>query len=187
MCKRITDLVIAMFSVIISVLPFLLIVIAVKLTSTGPAIYWSMRVGRSGQLFKMPKFRTMWVDTPELATNDLMNPDQCLTPIGSFLRRTSLDELPQLYSVLCGDMSIVGPRPALYNQFELIKERSRFGIDVLRPGITGWAQINGRDTITLNEKLRLDCEYLQRQTFFFDIKIIIQTIASVVGSRGITH
>ena len=187
MHKRIMDLITAIFGAIISVVPCLLIVVAIKLTSAGPALHWSRRAGRNGQVFTMPKFRTMHVNTPELATDKLANPNQYLTAIGPFLRRTSLDELPQLYSVLCGDMSIVGPRPALHNQFKLIKERSRLGIDVLRPGITGWAQINGRDTITLAEKLRLDGEYLRKQTLFFDTKIIIMTIASVVRSRGITH
>lgn len=187
MHKRIMDLIIAISGAIIFLVPYMVIVVAVKLTSAGPALYWSQRAGRNGQIFTMPKFRTMQINTPELATDKLANPNQYLTPIGSFLRRTSLDELPQLYSVLCGDMSIVGPRPALHNQFELIKERSRLGIDVLRPGITGWAQINGRDTITLAEKLRLDGEYLSLQTLFFDIKIIILTIASVAKSRGVTH
>lgn len=187
MLKRLFDIFFAFLAMMFAFVPGIFIWLSVRATSPGPALYWSRRVGRNGQLFAMPKFRTMQLNTPELATDKLTNPDQYLTPIGSFLRRTSLDELPQLYSVIRGDMSIVGPRPALHNQFALIKVRSKLGIDVLRPGVTGWAQINGRDEIEMQDKLRLEGEYLKRQSLFFDIKIIVLTVVAVVGIRGITH
>lgn len=187
MPKRIFDISLAMLAGVITFIPGVLIWLSLRLMSHGPAFYWSRRAGRDGALFMMPKFRTMRINTPELATDKLENPGHYLTPIGTFLRRTSLDELPQLYSVLRGDMSIVGPRPALYNQFDLIEERSRLGIDVLRPGMTGWAQINGRDELALADKLRFDHEYLERQSLSFDLKIISLTVIAVVNSKGIAH
>ena len=187
MIKRILDLVIAASAAIIFAFPYMLIVVAVRLSSPGPAIYWSRRAGRLGQSFMMPKFLSMRVDTPEVATDKLTDTDRYITPFGSLLRRTSLDELPQIYSVLRGDMSIVGPRPALHNQYELIAQRAKLGVDQLRPGVTGWAQINGRDGIVLQDKLRFDQEYLQRQSLFFDIKIILLTVLAVVRSRGVSH
>ena len=187
MIKRLLDLIVALSAAIIFVVPCILIMAGVKLSSSGPAIYWSRRAGLRGQFFLMPKFRSMRIDTPEVATDKLGDAGAYVTPFGSFLRRTSLDELPQIYSVLRGDMSIVGPRPALHNQDELIAKRATLGIDQLRPGVTGWAQINGRDEIELPNKLRFDLEYLARQSLFFDLKIILLTVLTVVRSRGVSH
>ena len=187
MRKRLFDLIIILFAIIVFFVPFVLIYFAVKVTSSGPAIYWSRRIGEQGRFFMMPKFRSMRVDTPELATDKLVDPEHYLIGIGSFLRRTSLDELPQIFSVLRGDMSIVGPRPALYNQHDLIAERQRLGIDMLRPGITGWAQINGRDDIALRKKIELDYHYLQQQSVRFDLKILILTVTAVLKSKGVKH
>ena len=159
----------------------------VILTSPGPALYWSDRVGRHNRLFKMPKFRSMRIDTPAVATHLLSNPDQWLTPIGSFLRRSSLDELPQLWSILKGDMSFVGPRPALFNQDDLIKLRTEKGVHEVLPGLTGWAQVNGRDEIPIPQKVQLDVEYLNRQSFFFDLKILWMTALKVFNRDGVSH
>ena len=187
MSKFFFDYIVALAVAFIFALPFLVIIVAVKISSKGPVFYWSKRVGKNSEFFMMPKFRTMHIDTPEVATDVLQNPDQYVTSVGSFLRRTSLDELPQLISVLRGEMSIVGPRPALYNQVDLISERRAMGIDLLLPGITGWAQINGRDEVDLSTKLDLDNEYLQRQNIWLDIKIICLTILAVIYSRGVKH
>ena len=187
MLKRSLDIFLAVLVGFISFFPCILIWLSVRLTSPGPALYWSRRAGSQGTFFMMPKFRTMRVNTPEVATDKLGDAKSYLTPVGSFLRRTSLDELPQIYSVMRGDMSIVGPRPALHNQDELIAGRAAMGIDQLRPGVTGWAQINGRDEIALQDKLQFDREYLERQSMFFDLKIIFLTFIAVVRSRGITH
>jgi O-antigen biosynthesis protein WbqP len=157
------------------------------MTSPGPALYWSDRVGRKNAIFRMPKFRTMRTDTPAVATHLLGNPDQFLTPIGSFLRKTSLDELPQLWSILKGDMSFVGPRPALFNQYDLIELRTRYHVDELLPGLTGWAQINGRDELAIPDKVKLDVEYLQRQSLLFDLNILFFTFLKVVRREGVTH
>ena len=187
MRKRLFDLIIILFAICVFFVPFILIYMAVKFTSPGPAIYWSQRAGEHGSFFMMPKFRSMRVDTPEIATDKLVNPEHYLTGIGSFLRRTSLDELPQILSVLRGDMSIVGPRPALYNQHDLIAKRQRLGIDRLRPGVTGWAQINGRDDIALRKKIELDYYYFQQQSALFDLKILILTVTAVLKSKGVKH
>ena len=187
MLKRSLDIFFAVLAGFIFFFPCILIWLSVRLTSPGPALYWSRRAGIHGTFFMMPKFRTMQINTPEVATDKLGDAKSYLTPIGSFLRRTSLDELPQLYSVMRGDMSIVGPRPALHNQDELIAGRAALGIDQLRPGVTGWAQINGRDEIALQDKLQFDREYLERQSLFFDLKIIFLTVIAVARSRGITH
>ena len=168
-------------------LPFLTVALAVKLTSAGSVLYWSDRVGRDNKIFKMPKFRTMLVDTPAVATHLLPDPKQFLTPIGSFLRRSSLDELPQLWSIIKADMSFVGPRPALFNQDDLIALRTQYGVDKLLPGLTGWAQINGRDELPIHAKVKLDVEYMQKQSLFFDMKILFLTISRVVSSEGIKH
>ncbi len=168
-------------------LPLLLIALAIRCTSRGPVIYWSDRVGRGNQLFRMPKFRTMQTDTPALATHLLNDPDRFLTPIGSFLRKSSLDELPQIWSILCGAMSFVGPRPALYNQGDLIAMRTEHGIDRILPGLTGWAQINGRDEIGLPEKVALDVEYLQRRSLALDFKIILMTVTRVIRRTDVSH
>lgn len=165
----------------------ILVALAVRLTSPGPALYWSNRVGRHNQLFGMPKFRTMRTDTPAVATHLLQNPDSFLTPICSFLRKTSLDELPQLWSILCGDMSIVGPRPALFNQHDLIALRTQHGVDQIAPGLTGWAQINGRDELAIPDKVAFDVEYLQRQSFWFDLQIIVLTVVRVLRRDAVSH
>jgi O-antigen biosynthesis protein WbqP len=185
--KRIFDLLLGVVILVFLVAPMLLISIAVRLSSKGPALYWSDRVGKNNAIFKMPKFRSMRIDTPAVATHLLGNPDAYLSPIGGFLRRSSLDELPQLFSVLKGDMSFVGPRPALYNQEDLTTLRSEKGVDKLLPGITGWAQVNGRDELSISDKVVLDVEYLNRQSFWFDIKILWMTFLKVVRRDGVSH
>ena len=185
--KRIFDLLLALAVAVILAVPVLLVAIAVRLTSAGPALYWSDRVGRHNKLFKMPKFRSMRVGTPAVATHLLADPKAHLTPIGSFLRKSSLDELPQLWSILAGDMSFVGPRPALFNQHDLIELRTRRGVHELVPGLTGWAQINGRDELPIPDKVRLDVEYLQRKSLGFDIRILWLTFVKVIRRDGITH
>ena len=185
--KRTFDIFLGCLAALILLVPVLLVALAVRLTSKGPALYWSDRVGRNNKIFKMPKFRSMRVGTPAVATHLLGNPDAYLTPIGSFLRKSSLDELPQLWSILVGDMSWVGPRPALFNQTDLIEMRTQTGVHQLVPGLTGWAQVNGRDEIALTDKVRLDREYLQRQSFFFDIHILWLTVLKVVRREGVTH
>ena len=163
------------------------IAIMVLLTSPGPAIYWSDRVGQRNRIFKMPKFRTMRMDTPAVATHLLANPEKLLTPIGSFLRRSSLDELPQLWSILKGDMSFVGPRPALFNQYDLIALRTQFGVDALVPGLTGWAQVNGRDELSIPEKVQFDVQYLQNHSFWMDMKILYLTFVKVIRRAEVSH
>jgi O-antigen biosynthesis protein WbqP len=185
--KRLFDLVLAIVLTILFVVPLLVIALAVRLTSSGPALYWSDRVGRGNHIFKMPKFRSMRTDTPAVATHLLDNPQSFLTPIGSFLRRSSLDELPQIWSVLVGDMSFVGPRPALYNQDDLIALRTERKVHTLVPGLTGWAQVNGRDELPIPVKVDLDVEYMQKQSFFFDIYILYLTFIKVLGRDGVTH
>lgn len=185
--KRLFDLVLAALAAMVLLVPLLLVAVAVRLTSKGPVLYWSDRVGRYNALFKMPKFRSMQVGTPPVATHLLANPGQYLTPIGSFLRKSSLDELPQLWSIIKGDMSFVGPRPALFNQDDLIELRTRQGVHQLMPGLTGWAQINGRDDLPIPDKVKLDVVYLQRQSLWFDIRILWLTFVSVIRRDGITH
>ncbi|MFM8699945.1 MAG: sugar transferase [Hyphomicrobiales bacterium] len=185
--KRLFDLGAAAVAAILFVIPVLALALAVRLTSRGPAIYWSDRIGRDNCVFRMPKFRTMRIDTPVVATHLLRNPDQWVTPIGSFLRKTSLDELPQLWSILKGDMSFVGPRPALFNQHDLIELRTQNGVHKLVPGLTGWAQINGRDELPVPQKVALDVEYQRRQSFWFDIRILWSTYAKVIMRTGVSH
>ena len=185
--KRSFDLVVTVVATVCLALPIVIVGLAVRLTSPGPALYWSDRVGRHNRLFKMPKFRTMRIDTPAVATHLLKNPDQWLTPIGSFLRKSSLDELPQLWSILRGNMSFVGPRPALFNQHDLITLRSEKGIDELLPGLTGWAQVNGRDELPIPKKVELDAEYLRRQSLLFDLKILWLTVLRVLSKGGVSH
>jgi len=165
----------------------LLIAVAVLVTSFGPVLYWSDRVGQGNVIFKMPKFRTMQINTPVMATHKMTNPNEFLTPIGGFLRRNSLDELPQLFSILMGDMSFVGPRPALYNQDDLIALRAEYGVEAIVPGLTGWAQINGRDDLPIPEKVALDVEYMERQSDLFDMKILWQTCFEVKKRDGVSH
>jgi O-antigen biosynthesis protein WbqP len=185
--KHFFDLILGVVVFILLAVPMLLIVIIVRLTSKGFALYWSDRVGKNNKIFKMPKFRSMLIDTPAVATHLLDNPDSYLSPIGGFLRRTSLDELPQLFSVLKGDMSFVGPRPALFNQEDLIALRKEKGVDKLLPGITGWAQVNGRDELSIPDKVALDVEYLNRQSFWFDMKILWMTFLKVMKRDGVSH
>jgi len=185
--KRIFDLCLALTAALILALPFAIVWLMVRITSKGPALYWSDRVGRHNVIFKMPKFRSMKVDTPAVATHLLNNPQQFLTPIGSFLRKSSLDELPQLLSIIKGDMSFVGPRPALFNQDDLIALRTQYGVDALLPGLTGWAQINGRDELPIPDKVNLDVAYMQRQSLLFDVKIVVLTFVKVLRRDGIQH
>ncbi len=187
MAKRLLDIIVLLAAMSILSIPFIIIWGMVSLSSSGPAIYWSRRAGLKGTFFMMPKFRTMRLDTPEVETEKLFNPEKYITPIGAFLRYTSLDEIPQFLSILKGDMSVVGPRPALHNQYELILRRKKLGIDVLKPGLTGWAQLNGRDNVSLKDKVRFDYEYLKRQSILFDIHIIVKTIGDVVKSKNVIH
>jgi O-antigen biosynthesis protein WbqP len=185
--KRLIDILLVTILILLS-LPILLIVaIAIKTTSQGPVLYWSDRIGRNNTIFKMPKFRSMRVGTPAVATHLLDNPDSVLTPIGSFLRKSSLDELPQLWSILIGDMSLVGPRPALFNQDDLIALRTEYDVHKLTPGLTGWAQVNGRDELPISIKVKFDAEYCQRQSVVFDFYILWLTFLKVVRRDGITH
>lgn len=181
------DLVFAVFVVILLVLPILITAIIVRATSPGPVLYWSDRVGKGNRIFKMPKFRTMQVGTPAVATHLLSNSSQYLTPVGSYLRKFSLDEVPQLWSILIGDMSFVGPRPALFNQDDLIALRSQYGVDQLIPGLTGWAQVNGRDELSIPIKVQFEVEYLEKQSFWFDIKILALTFVRVVRRADVSH
>ena len=185
--KRLFDLFTAILGLLL-LLPIIIIVaLCVKFTSQGPVLYWSDRVGKENKIFRMPKFRSMQIETPDVATHLLDDPLQYLTSIGGFIRATSLDELPQLWNVIKGEMSLVGPRPALYNQDDLIALRTEKGIHLLKPGVTGWAQINGRDELPIPDKVILDEEYMQRQTLWFDIKIILLTIYKVIKRDSVTH
>ena len=185
--KRLFDFSVALLLAVAFLIPLMLVAIAVRLTSAGPVLYWSDRVGRNNRIFKMPKFRSMRVGTPAVATHLLASPDTYLTPIGSFLRKSSLDELPQLWSILVGDMSFVGPRPALFNQQDLIELRTQLGVHRLVPGLTGWAQINGRDEIPIPEKVALDRTYLEKQSFWFDLHIMLLTAIKVLKRDNVTH
>ncbi len=185
--KRVFDLLLALAAAVVLAVPVLLVAALVRLTSPGPALYWSDRVGRGNKIFKMPKFRSMRVGTPAVATHLLADAKSHLTPIGSFLRKSSLDELPQLWSILVGDMSFVGPRPALFNQQDLIALRTQHGVHALVPGLTGWAQVNGRDELPIPDKVKLDVEYLQRQSLWFDIRILWLTFVKVLRRDGVSH
>ena len=185
--KRSFDVLFALFAGACLLLPSFLVILAVRFTSPGPVLYWSDRVGRDNKIFKMPKFRSMRVGTPAVATHLLADARSHLTPIGSFLRKSSLDELPQLWSILAGDMSFVGPRPALFNQQDLIALRSEQGVHTLVPGLTGWAQVNGRDELPIPEKVKLDVAYLQRQSLLFDIRILWLTFVKVLRRDGVSH
>lgn len=185
--KRLFDLVLALFVAIVLALPTLVVAIVVRLTSSGPVLYWSDRVGKRNSIFRMPKFRTMQVGTPAVATHLLSDSGQYLTPVGSFLRKSSFDELPQLWSIFVGDMSFVGPRPALFNQDDLIALRTQYGVDKLVPGLTGWAQVNGRDELSIPIKVQYEVEYLQKQSFWFDMKILALTFLKVIRRAGVSH
>ena len=185
--KRIFDIILALVAATLLLFPIIVVALAVRLTSSGPVLYWSDRVGQRNVIFKMPKFRSMRVDTPAIATHLMTDPDVFLTSIGGFLRRSSLDELPQLFSILNGDMSFVGPRPALFNQDDLITLRTEYGVDQLIPGLTGWAQVNGRDELPIPDKVALEVEYLNRQSFWFDVKILWMTFLKVVMRDGVSH
>ena len=185
--KRLFDVVLGCLAALVLFVPVLLVAVAVRLTSKGPALYWSDRVGRNNVIFKMPKFRSMRVGTPTMATHLLADAHSHLTPIGSFLRKSSLDELPQLWSILAGDMSFVGPRPALFNQQDLIALRTAQHVHTLVPGLTGWAQVNGRDELPIPDKVKLDVAYLQRQSLWFDIRILWLTFVKVLRRDGVSH
>ncbi len=185
--KRFFDFLLVFCALVVLLFPIALVAVLVRATSKGPALYWSDRVGKNNQIFRMPKFRSMRIGTPAVATHLLENPATYLTPIGSFLRKTSLDELPQLWSILVGDMSFVGPRPALFNQDDLIALRTQYGIHALTPGLTGWAQVNGRDELPIPDKVQLDFEYLKKQSLLFDIRILWLTFVKVLGREGVSH
>jgi len=185
--KRLFDAVFSVVLLLVLLILMVLIAVMVKATSKGDILYWSDRVGKDNVIFKMPKFRSMMVDTPAVATHLLGNPQSNLTPIGNFLRKYSLDEFPQLWSIIKGDMSFVGPRPALFNQDDLVKLRSDKGVDKVVPGLTGWAQINGRDELPIPEKVKMDTEYIERQSFMFDLKILWLTFLKVVKKDGVSH
>lgn len=185
--KRLFDLSLALFASAVLLVPIALVALGVRLSSPGPALYWSDRVGRHNRVFRMPKFRSMRTDTPAVATHLLDDPARWLTPIGPFLRKSSLDELPQLWSILKGDMSFVGPRPALFNQDDLIALRTEAGVHELLPGLTGWAQINGRDELPIPQKVALDIEYLRRRNLVFDLRILWLTAVKVLRREGVQH
>ena len=185
--KRLFDLLVTVPASLVLLLPILVVVLLVRLTSPGPVLYWSDRVGRNNRIFRMPKFRSMRTGTPAVATHLLADPASHLTPIGSFLRKSSLDELPQLWSILRGDMSLVGPRPALFNQDDLIALRTEAGVHMLPPGLTGWAQVNGRDELPIPEKVKLDAEYMRRQSLWFDVQILWRTVLKVMLRDGVSH
>lgn len=185
--KRVFDLILSVVAIVISLLPIIIIAFLVRLTSKGPALYWSDRVGVNNSIFKMSKFRSMKIDTPAVATHLLADPKTVLTPIGDFLRKSSLDELPQLWCILKGEMSFVGPRPALFNQDDLIALRTEKGVEKVLPGLTGWAQINGRDELPISQKVELDKEYVQRQSFEFDLYILWLTFIKVIKRDGVSH
>lgn len=185
--KRVFDILLALIAVIVLAVPIVIVAVLVRLTSPGPALYWSNRIGAGNRIFRMPKFRTMRLGTPVVATHLLSDAVAHLTPIGGTLRRTSLDELPQLWSILAGDMSFVGPRPALFNQDDLVQLRTVAGVHQLRPGLTGWAQINGRDELAISAKVHFDAEYLQRQSFGFDLQILALTALRVMRGEAVSH
>jgi O-antigen biosynthesis protein WbqP len=185
--KRLFDLIFGLIALMFTAIPIVFVALVVFFSSKGPVFFWSDRVGLKGRIFKMPKFRTMLIDTPSVATHLLDNPDKYLSPVGSLLRQMSLDELPQLLSVLKGDMSFVGPRPALFNQEDLILLRNKHGVETLLPGITGWAQVNGRDELSISEKVLLDIEYLNHQSFWLDMKILWMTFLKVIQRDGVSH
>lgn len=185
--KRLFDLLLGLSAALVLLLPVILVALAVRLTSEGPVLYWSDRVGRNNSIFRMPKFRSMQIGTPAVATHLLQDPNAYLTPIGSFLRQSSLDELPQLWSILKGDMSFVGPRPALFNQDDLIALRTEYGVHELVPGLTGWAQVNGRDELPIPEKVKLDAEYLRCRSLRFDVYVLWLTFVKVIRRDGVSH
>jgi len=185
--KRLFDFAVALVAAVLLSLPILILALIVRLHSPGPILYWSERVGRANKIFKMPKFRSMYIETPTVATHLLQDPSNWLTPTGSFLRKSSLDELPQLWNILLGDMSLVGPRPALFNQDDLITLRTALGVHTLKPGLTGWAQVNGRDEIPISQKVKFDAEYLERRSLSFDFYILWLTLLKVFKGEGVLH
>ena len=185
--KKLLDILFSATLLILLFFPMLLIAVMISLSSKGPIIFWSERVGKNGKLFKMPKFRSMSIDTPQVATHLMDNPDEFVFPFGRFLRRTSLDELPQLFSIFKGDMSFVGPRPALFNQKDLIELRNKNGLGDIIPGLTGWAQVNGRDELSISEKVSFEAEYMKKKSFWFDLKILWMTLLKVLNRKGVSH
>ena len=187
MINRFFDIVLALIFLTLLIMPMVFLAFLISMSSKGPALYWSKRIGKDNLIFKMPKFRSMRLDSPTVATHLLNNPDDFITPVGGFIRKTSLDELPQLYSIIKGDMSFIGPRPALFNQQDLIDLRTERGVDKMLPGITGWAQVNGRDELSIPEKVKLDEEYLYKKSFWFDLKILWMSFLKVFKSQNILH
>jgi O-antigen biosynthesis protein WbqP len=187
MMKRAFDFLVSAILLLVLIIPLFIIALVIKMTSKGPVVHWSKRIGQNNDIFLMPKFRSMFFEAPQVATHLLQNSDQYITPVGKFLRKTSLDELPQLYSVLIGHMSLVGPRPALFNQDDLKNLRTEKGIEKLKPGVTGWAQINGRDELPIPVKVQFDYEYLTKKSFVFDFKILVLTFLKVIKSDGVKH
>lgn len=187
MIKRIFDLIVSICAVTLLMIPMFIIALIIRATSRGPAIHWSKRIGQENKVFLMPKFRSMTIDTPQVATHLMTEPKNYVTSVGQILRVTSLDELPQLWSVIIGNMSLVGPRPALFNQSDLVLLRTQLQIHKLKPGVTGWAQVNGRDELPITEKVKFDREYMERKSFIFDLKILFLTIFKVLGSEGVRH
>jgi len=185
--KRLFDLILAVVLLIILFIPIIFIILLIKLSSEGPVLYWSNRVGKDDATFKMPKFRSMKVGTSEVATHLLKNPGDSISKVGSFLRRNSLDEIPQLYSIISGSMSFIGPRPALFNQYDLIQLRKNHGLNKLRPGLTGWAQVNGRDKLSIDAKVKFDLEYLENKSILLDCKILIMTFIKVFRRGEVSH
>lgn len=185
--KRIFDVVSSILLLVVFCIPMVIIALAIKCSSKGSVLHWSDRIGKDNRIFRMPKFRSMRTDAPQIATHLMRDPGAFLTPIGAFLRRTSLDELPQLLSVLHGDMSLVGPRPALFNQDDLVALRTERGVHLLAPGLTGWAQVNGRDELSIPAKVGLDCEYLEKRSLGFDFKVLFLTVKAVVSRKGVSH
>lgn len=186
-CKRIFDLSIASLLLLILLIPATIVALVIRFSSKGPILFWSDRVGQQGLVFKVPKFRTMIIETPLLASRDLNTPEAYLTPVGAFLRKTSLDEIPQLWSILKGKMSLVGPRPVIASETELLQLRVKYGIDQMIPGLTGWAQVNGRDFLSIEDKVKYELEYKEKQSFWFDFKIILITFWKVVFAHDVLH
>lgn len=185
--KRLVDILFSTTALLLLLMPCILIMMAIRATSAGPAIYWSKRIGQNGQVFRMPKLRTMRNRAPQVATDSTIEFEHWITPLGNILRRTSIDEVPQFWSILVGDMTLVGPRPALFNQIDLIQKRKLAGIDRLKPGLTGWAQVNGRDSLSIDDKVRLDLEYLERRSVIFDLKIVAMTVRKVIMRVDVSH
>ena len=185
--QRLFDIIFSLIFVIILFIPLMAVGLIIRIDSKGKSIHWSKRIGKNSEIFYMPKFRTMFIDTPNIATHLMNNPENHITRIGSFLRKNSIDEIPQVISILVGDLSFIGPRPALFNQYDLIALRKKYGIDKIKPGLTGWAQVNGRDSVTIEEKVELEKEYIEKKNILFDLYILILTIKTLINKNSIKH